>query len=146
MIEATTFTPLAAAIGGALIGVSATLLMLTLGKIAGISGLFRMAFSTSDPDRGWKLAFFAGMIIAAFLVFSYTPAAFEPRQGFPVWQLVVAGLLVGFGTAMGSGCTSGHGVCGLARLSSRSLVSTVVFMVFGIATAILVRHVIGGGV
>lgn len=145
MIEATPFTPLAAAIGGALIGLSATLLMLMLGKIAGISGLFRMVFSAADSDRGWKLAFFAGMIIAAFLVFSYTPAAFEPRQGFPVWQVAIAGLLVGFGTAMGSGCTSGHGVCGLARLSRRSLVSTVVFMVFGIATAILVRHVIGGG-
>lgn len=144
MIEATTFSPVNAAIGGALIGISATLLMLGLGKIAGLSGLFRSMFSSGDKDKGWKLAFFAGMVVAAFLVFNFTSASFEPRQDFPLWQLALAGLLVGYGTAMGSGCTSGHGVCGLARFSQRSVIATLVFMAFGVVTAIVVRHFLGG--
>jgi len=144
MIETTTFTPLQAAIGGALIGLSATVLMLSLGKIAGISGLFRSLTSAGDRDKGWKRAFFAGLLLAAFLVFNFTEANFVLREGYPVWKLLAGGLLVGYGTALGSGCTSGHGVCGIARFSGRSLTATVVFMACGVITAIIVRHYAGG--
>jgi uncharacterized membrane protein YedE/YeeE len=144
MIEATEFTPLTAALGGALIGLSATLLMLMLGKISGISGLFRSITTSTDKDKNWKVAFFVGMMVAAWLVFNFTSAQFIPRENFPLWQLIAGGLLVGYGTAMGSGCTSGHGVCGIARFSRRSLVATAVFMASGVVTAIIVRHFIGG--
>ena len=144
MIEATPFTPVEAAIGGALIGLSATFLMLSMGKIAGISGLFRSLITAGDRDKGWKRAFFAGLLLAAFLVFNFTPAGFALREGYPLWKLIAGGLLVGYGTAMGSGCTSGHGVCGIARFSRRSLTATVVFMACGVITAIIVRHFVGG--
>lgn len=144
MIETTQFTPLHAAIGGALIGLSASVLMLTLGKIAGISGIVRSAVSPADSDRAWKAWFLAGMMVAAWLVFNFSPAAFVPRVDFPLWKLVAGGLLVGYGTTMGSGCTSGHGVCGIARLSRRSFVATAVFMIMGVLTAMLVRHGLGG--
>lgn len=144
MIEATQFTPLEAALGGALIGLSATVLMLSLGKISGISGLFRSLTSSGDEDKGWKWAFFAGFLLAAYLVFNFTPVGFALREGYPAWKLITGGLLVGYGTALGSGCTSGHGVCGLARFSRRSLTATVVFMACGVITAIIVRHFAGG--
>ena len=140
MIEPTLFTPVNAAIGGALIGLSATLLMVTLGKIAGISGIVRSAVTPADGDRAWKAWFLVGMMVAAWLLFNFSPAVFEPRADFPLWKLICGGLLVGFGTTMGSGCTSGHGVCGIARLSKRSFVATAVFMVMGVVTAIVVRH------
>lgn len=144
MIEATIFTPVNAAIGGALIGLSATLLMLTLGRIAGISGIIRSAVTPADSDRAWKTWFLVGMMAAAWLVFNFSPATFEPRADFPLWKLIAGGLLVGFGTTMGSGCTSGHGVCGIARLSKRSFVATAVFMIMGVLTAIVIRHGLGG--
>jgi uncharacterized membrane protein YedE/YeeE len=143
MIEATNFTPVLSAFGGILIGLSAVILMLSLGKIAGISGIIRTAVSRSDPDRAWKTWFLVGMMVAAWLVFNFSPAAFEPRLDFPLWKLVCGGLLVGFGTAMGSGCTSGHGVCGIARFSKRSIVATMVFMAFGVMTAVVIRHGFG---
>ena len=144
MIEATTFTPLQAALGGALIGMAAFVLMWSLGKIAGISGLLRSAVFGPDTDRTWKWAFLAGLMISAWLVFRFGGFAFELRHGFPAWQLIGGGLLVGYGTALGSGCTSGHGVCGIARFSLRSMLATALFMVSGIVTAILLRHGLAG--
>ncbi len=135
------FTPASALVGGALIGLGATLLFAVLGRIAGISGLFNSALEQVD-ERGWRLAFLLGRGAAATAWLMATDA--PVRTGFPLAWLVGAGLLVGFGTRVGNGCTSGHGICGLSRLSRRSLVATLVFMATAFATTYVVRHVLGG--
>ena len=122
------FDPVSAAIGGALIGLAATLLMLLTGRIAGISGILGDLVDLAGGERLWRLAFLAGLI-AAPLVLAAGRARRCPPRPMPGWIIViVAGLLVGFGTRLGSGCTSGHGICGIARLSPRSIVATVTFM------------------
>lgn len=138
-------TPLSGLLGGALIGLAAAMLMLLTGRIAGISGIFGGLLSPTASDRGWRLAFIAGLI-AAPLIATLATGIKLPSPAMPASLIVIvaAGLLVGFGTRMGGGCTSGHGVCGIARLSPRSLVATAIFMTAGIATVALVRHVIGG--
>lgn len=140
----TQFTPVSAAIGGVLIGLAAVVLMGLLGRIAGISGILGAVVRAPGRGAGWQWAFLVGLVLAAFLtnvlLTQWAPGGgIVPREGFPVLALIAAGLLVGFGTAMGSGCTSGHGVCGLSRLSTRSLVATVVFMVAGVLTATVLR-------
>ncbi|HEX5999444.1 MAG TPA: YeeE/YedE family protein [Hyphomicrobiaceae bacterium] len=138
----TEFTPVSAATGGVLIGLAATLLMLLTGRIAGISGI--LAGSLRSDDRKWRIAFIAGLILAP-LVAGLGGYPLPPPQLPASWSLIVgAGLLVGFGTRMAGGCTSGHGVCGLARLSPRSLLATVVFMATAVAMVAVSRHVIGG--
>lgn len=137
----TAFTPAAALVGGALIGLAATLLYAGIGRIAGISGILNQSIETRD-DRGWRVAFLAGLIIAASLWLSVSGAM--PRDGFPLPWLIVAGVLVGFGTRLGNGCTSGHGICGLARWSRRSLLAVAVFMGAGMLTTYLMRHMLGG--
>lgn len=137
------FTPLASTIGGALIGVAAVMLMAMNGRIAGISGIFSSAIF-SGSDRWWRLLFVAGLVAGPLvytLVMSEAPA-FQLDAGWPA--LIAGGLLVGFGTRLGSGCTSGHGVCGLARFSVRSLVSVLLFMGAGIATVTIIRLTMGG--
>ncbi|MFC3550857.1 YeeE/YedE family protein [Lysobacter cavernae] len=136
----TEFTPLSALIGGALIGLAATLLLWSLGRIAGISGILNSALEQRS-ERGWRLAFLLGLVAAAGIWFAFTHAA--PRTGFPLPWLIAAGLLVGFGTRLGNGCTSGHGICGLARLSKRSLVAVLMFMGAGFVTVYVLRHVLG---
>lgn len=136
----TDFTPFASLAGGALIGAAALLLWLTLGRIAGISGILAGA---AGPDRGWRLAFLAGLIGAPIAWVALAGAPALHIAAGPV-TLVAAGLLVGFGTRLGSGCTSGHGVCGLARLSPRSIAATGIFMATAAATVFLTRHVLGG--
>jgi len=140
----TNFTPYSALIGGALIGLSAALLMLLTGRIAGISGIFGGCLTFGANDRGWRLAFIAGLIAAPLLgaLIGFGLAApLIPKS----WLLIVAaGLLVGFGTKLGSGCTSGHGVCGVARLSARSIAATVIFMLSAIVVVFLMRHAFGG--
>jgi uncharacterized membrane protein YedE/YeeE len=137
------FTPVSAAVGGALIGLSATLLMLFNGRVAGISGIFAACINLRGSDKSWSAAFIAGLILApltAILVGFPVPAPQMPES----WTVVVvAGALVGFGTRLGGGCTSGHGVCGMARLSIRSIVATVIFMATAIFVVALSRHVIG---
>ena len=135
------FTPGHALAGGALIGLSAGLLALLDGRLAGISGIAGGLFD-AHGDRTWRLLFLAGLLLAAplFRLFAAYPAASVTHDA-PL--LVVAGFLVGVGTRYGAGCTSGHGVCGLARLSPRSLVATLVFMVAGCVTVYVVRHVTG---
>ena len=125
--------------GGALIGAGAIFLMLFNGRIAGISGITASAM-TSAKDNGWRWAFLAGLIVAPVLI---APAGFTLPDAIPVntTQLILAGLLVGFGTRLGSGCTSGHGICGLSRLSLRSLVATAIFMGSAILTVTLSRHI-----
>jgi uncharacterized membrane protein YedE/YeeE len=138
------FTPISAAIGGALIGLAATLLMVLTGRIAGISGIFAGLVSPEAGDRSWRVAFIAGLILAPLAAgLIGTPLA--PPQLPASWGIsVAAGLLVGFGTRLGSGCTSGHGICGIARLSARSLVATAVFVASAMAVVAISRHVVGG--
>jgi len=128
--------------GGVLIGLSATLLLWLNGRIAGISGIVNGLTSAPVTDRGWRLAFLAGLLLAGGLVLHVVAAA-PPREHFPRMTLVVAGLLVGIGTGIGNGCTSGHGVCGLGRLSLRSLIAVLVFMATAMLTVFVVRHVLG---
>ena len=129
--------------GGVLIGLSATLLLWLDGRVAGVSGIFNGVLFPAPGDVTWRLAFLVGLVAAAGLYMAFVPGAPIPRGDFPRVGLVVAGVLVGFGTRMGNGCTSGHGVCGLGRLSMRSLTAVVTFMATAIATTFLVRHAWG---
>lgn len=134
-------TPLSGLLGGALIGLAAAMLMLLTGRIAGISGIFGGLLSPAAGDRGWRIAFIAGLIAAPLIASFFTGAALpSPVMPASLIVIVVAGLLVGFGSRMGGGCTSGHGVCGVARLSARSLVATAIFMAAAIITVAIVRH------
>jgi uncharacterized membrane protein YedE/YeeE len=137
------FTPLSAAIGGGLIGLSAVLLMLLTGRIAGISGIFGGLLNFRDDDRDWRIAFIAGLILAPLIAGWIGHAMPTPKLPASWTVIIGAGLLVGFGTRLGSGCTSGHGICGIARLSSRSIVATIVFMLAAIATVAVTHHVLG---
>lgn len=137
------FTPVSALVGGALIGLSAVLLLRLNGRIAGISGVLNGLFARDAQDRGWRLAFLLALILGAGLWFFASGGFAAPREGFSIPMLVAAGLLVGIGTRLGSGCTSGHGICGLSRLSKRSLVAVFVFMGTGFATVALLRHALG---
>ena len=137
-------TPLSGLIGGALIGLASALLMLLTGRIAGISGIFGGLLPLHATDRDWRLAFIAGLIAAPLLASLAGTALPHPAMPASYAVIIAGGLLVGFGSRMGGGCTSGHGVCGVARLSARSLVATAVFMVVAIATVAIVRHGIGG--
>ncbi len=137
----TSFTPLASAIGGALIGLAAVMLLAFTGRIAGVSGIAsRLLPPYEDKEFAGRLAFVAGLVVAPLLVWLVTGSL--PGQSIQAGTavLVIAGLLVGFGSVWGNGCTSGHGVCGLSRLSTRSLVATVTFMATAIVTVFLVRH------
>lgn len=137
------FTPVSAAIGGGLIGLSAVLLMLLTGRIAGISGIFGGLLQFQSNDRGWRLAFIAGLLLAP-LIASLVGYGMMPPKLPASWTVIVAaGLLVGFGTRLGGGCTSGHGICGISRLSSRSIVATLVFMATAIVTVAVTHHVLG---
>jgi uncharacterized membrane protein YedE/YeeE len=133
---------LAGLAGGALIGLAAVLLLWSIGRIAGISGIASGALEGVRGDRAWRFAFLAGMMLAGALALQFLPAPPRIRTG-PVPLLLAAGFLVGFGTRLGNGCTSGHGVCGLGRFSSRSMVAVAVFMGSAMATTFVVRHVIG---
>ena len=141
----TEFTPWASLAGGALIGLSAAMLIVLLGRVAGISGmagaLLQLPTWSSLQQWGWRLAFMLGLVAAPLVwqIFAPLPAMQMPSNPLVI---IAAGLLVGFGTRMGSGCTSGHGVCGLSRLSMRSLAATLAFMASGAATVYVVRHII----
>jgi hypothetical protein len=138
------FTPVSAAIGGGLIGLSAVLLMLLTGRVAGISGIFGGCLDFRSTDKGWRVAFIAGLVLAP-LIAGWMGHAMPPPQLPASWAvIIVAGLLVGFGTRLGGGCTSGHGICGLARLSIRSMTATAIFMVAALVVVALTRHVLAG--
>ena len=131
----------AAAFGGILIGISAALLFATLGRIAGISGIAGRLIAGSEPsDRAWRVAFISGLVLVPLLAAAISGSNGIDQPDIGLLQLALAGLLVGLGTRIGGGCTSGHGVCGVARLSARSIAATLVFMAFGIATVFAVRH------
>lgn len=140
----THFTPVSAAVGGALIGLSAVLLMLLNGRIAGVTGVFAGLIDPVSTDRGWRATFIAGMILAPLSAALMGYSIPIPQMPASLVTVAAAGLLVGFGTRLGNGCTSGHGVCGIARLSSRSITATLVFMAAAIVIVALTRHVLGG--
>jgi hypothetical protein len=142
-VDTTSFTPWSALLGGALIGASASMLLLLNGEVAGISGIVGRLVRPDEGDMSWRAAFVAGLVLGGVLLSVLHPASFGPSAATLPWT-VVAGLLVGFGTRLGNGCTSGHGVCGLARLSGRSLVATMTFMATGALATFVMRHVIGG--
>jgi uncharacterized membrane protein YedE/YeeE len=126
-----------------LIGLSASVLLLAHGRIAGISGVVGGTLRPRKGDLGWRLLFLAGLVGGGVLIAALEPAAFPTAFPARPSLLVIAGLLVGFGTQLGSGCTSGHGVCGLGRLSIRSLVATLTFMASAAAAVFVVRHLVG---
>lgn len=141
-VDWASFTPWSAVIGGVIIGVATAMLVLVNGRIAGISGIVGGLLRPSATDFAWRAAFLAGLVAAPLL---YAMAAALPEividANYPT--LIAAGLLVGAGTRYGAGCTSGHGVCGIARLSPRSLVATLIFMAAGFATVLVTRHLAG---
>ncbi len=137
------FTPVSAAIGGVLIGLSAVLLMALNGRIAGITGIFAGLFDPAGGDRAWRTAFIAGLIAAPVTAALFAMPLPLPQMPASLTVVAVAGLLVGFGTRLSNGCTSGHGVCGIARLSPRSVVATAVFMAAAIVVVALTRHAFG---
>lgn len=138
-IDTMAFTPGAALAGGALIGLAAAVFVLFNGRIAGISGILGGLLKPRRGDIGWRLAFIGGLIGAPMIYSVFWRLPDIHIEASPL-TLIVAGLIVGFGTRIGSGCTSGHGVCGISRLSPRSIVATLTFMAMGFITVFLVRH------
>jgi len=134
------FTPLSAMSGGALIGISVTLLLLFNGRIGGVSGIMGGVFFAPKSDRIWRLTFLAGLILGAFIFQLLMPDFNVLRQNYPLSLLGLGGFLIGVGTRMSGGCTSGHGICGIANLSIRSLIATLIFMATGIITVYILRH------
>lgn len=132
--------------GGILIGLAASALMLFSGRIAGISGIFGGLLSPKPGDFGWRAAFVAGIVVGGGILSAVRPDLFGVGVERSLIAIALGGLLVGFGTRLGSGCTSGHGVCGIARLGPRSIVATLTFMVSGAAAAYLVNQVLGGSI
>ncbi len=137
----TEFSPVSSMLGGLLIGFAAVLLLLVNGRIAGVSGILGRALPPTRADFLWRLLFVVGLVLGAQLTTTFTGISTEVPPGAPI---LAAGLLVGFGTQLGNGCTSGHGVCGMARGSKRSIVATCTFMAAGGFTVFVMRHVLGG--
>lgn len=150
-IDLTAFTPIASTIGGVLIGLGAALLLLGTGRVAGISGIAGGLINGNAADRQWRLAFLIGLVAPALLYALFTRAGLFGTSTAPITpivvetglgQLIVSGVLVGIGTGLASGCTSGHGICGIARLSPRSLLATALFMASAILVVFIARHVL----
>ena len=137
------FTPLPALLGGVLIGLAATLILVFEGKVAGISGIVAAFMRPSPDDTAWRGQFLSGLLVGGVLLRFVYPQAFGATSA-SLASVAVAGLLVGYGTRLGNGCTSGHGVCGTSRLSARSMVATGTFILTGAVTVFLVRKVLGG--
>ena len=139
MINWSEATPIYSLFGGMIIGVAVSILILFNGKIAGISGILGGVFHPKKGDVSWRIAFITGLIVSpsVYSLFHTIPKVSITAS---YWQVLIAGLLVGLGTRLGSGCTSGHGICGLARLSARSIVATICFMLAGIVTVFITQH------
>lgn len=140
----TLFTPLSALAGGALIGLAASVMLLANGRIAGISGIYSGLLRPTPGDIGWRGSFIAGLLVAGVILWFLAPGTLAPTMSRSMLATAVGGALVGFGVRMGNGCTSGHGVCGLSRMSRRSMVATLTFMATGILTATSVQLLFGG--
>lgn len=137
----TNFTPYSALLGGALIGVSAVIMLWLNGRIAGVSGIFHGLLPPKKNDFIWRVLFLVGMVTGSFTYYLLPQIHFIPRTHFPIFLLILAGFLVGIGTRLSGGCTSGHGVCGIARLSLRSFIATLIFFFCGILTVYFIRHI-----
>ena len=136
------FTPVSALLGGSLIGLSAVILLWINGRIAGISNIMSSLFTTTGSHRHWRLAFLLGLTAGAALWHVFNTDSYVLRQGYPSWLIIVGGFLVGLGTRLGNGCTSGHGICGIALFSKRSICATLVFMASGLLSVFLIRHLL----
>ncbi|EIC29166.1 MULTISPECIES: YeeE/YedE family protein [Methylomicrobium] len=134
------FTPYSALAGGALIGIASAMLLFFNGRIAGISGIMNGVFFAPKNDRTWRLLFLAGLVAGGGLLQWLVPGFNVPRQGYPAELLAIGGFLVGVGTRIANGCVSGHGVCGIARLSIRSIAATLTFIAAGMLTVYVIRH------
>ncbi len=132
--------------GGVLIGTAATLMLLFNGRVAGISGIIASSLGKLKADGYWRWMFLAGLILGGVIAYALKPDLFINTTGRSSTAILVAGLLVGYGTVMGSGCTSGHGVCGLSRLSVRSAIATLAFMLFGFLTVQAIEYFLGGSI
>lgn len=137
------FTPIEAILGGGLIGLAAVLAMLIHGRIAGISGILGGALALEQDGGRFRYGFLAGLLLAPTVWFLGNGEMPDIEIPVPLWLLIAGGLLVGFGSGLGSGCTSGHGVCGVARLSRRSLAATISFIATGMLTVFVIRHILG---
>ncbi len=137
------FTPFSATLGGIIIGCSIALLLLFNGRMAGISGIMNGLISPNKNDTQWRITFLLGLIIGAFLFNLFFSDSITLRQNYPLWLIALGGFLVGIGTRLGSGCTSGHGICGIANLSKRSLLATLTFMGSGMVTVFILKHLFG---
>ena len=138
------FTPVPALVGGLLIGLAVTLFLWATGRVAGISGVLGGLLGARTGDVGWRIAFIGGLVTVGVVAALVSPELVRFAAPRSTAAMIVAGLLVGFGTRLGNGCTSGHGVCGISRLSLRSVLATVIFMVAGVATVTVVRVFFGG--
>ncbi len=134
------FTPIISFSGGMLIGLSAVILLLVNGRIAGISSIMTGLTPPISKNNAWRLAFLAGLIVGAFLFQSTSSLPVPGRQNYPFWLIICGGFLVGFGSQLSRGCTSGHGICGIANLSVRSICATLVFMSSGFVTVFLIKN------
>lgn len=139
----TTFTPWVSLLGGVLIGVASAVVLFTQGRVAGVSGICGAVLRPTPGDWGWRVAFLAGLVATGAFAAPSFPDAFSTAGAPSTAWLVAAGLLVGFGTRLGNGCTSGHGVCGVARLSRRSIVATLTFVATAMISSYALRHVLG---
>jgi uncharacterized membrane protein YedE/YeeE len=139
-----TFTPLSSFAGGILIGIAASILLLCNGRVAGVSGIVGGLVAPRPRDVAWRASFVGGLVSGGVVLRVVRPAAVSVGLGGSLAMVLVAGLLVGVGTRLGSGCTSGHGVCGISRGSVRSIVATLVFMTAGAVTVFVARHLLGG--
>lgn len=144
MIDYSNFTPYSALIGGVIIGLSSALLLLFNGKICGVSGITGNILLFKQRDTLWRVMFFTGLVCGGVVSFTLLPTTKVFVVDTSMATIVCAGLLVGYGTRLGNGCTSGHGVCGMSRFSKRSILATCVFMLCGMATVYIVKHVVGG--
>jgi uncharacterized membrane protein YedE/YeeE len=143
----TEFTPISSALGGALIGIASLLLLFGLGRIAGISGILggALPFNKSPDDRAWRMAFILGIVLTGVFAFLLAPEFQPGAVTVPLPFVIAGGLIVGFGTRLGSGCTSGHSVCGIGRFSARSIIATCIFMFVAGVTVYVMRHVLNIG-
>ncbi len=137
------FTPISALIGGSLIGLSTVLLLWLNGRIAGVSGIFHGLFPPRKNEFLWRVLFLIGLIVGSLIYYLLPQIHFAPRTHYPIFLLLLSGFLVGIGTKLSGGCTSGHGICGIARMSSRSFIATIIFFIFGLLSVYFIRHIWG---
>ena len=140
------FTPFTSLVGGIIIGIAALILLFFVRKIAGVSGIIGGLFPIVRRDAAWRLTFLVGLILGGTVLSQVYPKSIELELTYSTLALVLAGLLVGFGSRLGGGCTSGHGICGLGRLSSRSMIAVLAFMTTGIITAVIIGQFFGGAI